>query len=169
MQPQRFDPQQILGVLHQHGVEFVVVGGVGAVLQGAPVNTFDLDIVYNTTLENIQRLLLALQDLSAIYRDPGGRRISPTPSHLAAGGHNLLLTNAGPLDVLGYIGTEDHPLRYNTLRENAIVLPFTEDKQVLVVDLATLIAVKEQANREKDRAILPLLRSVLDERNRPSE
>jgi hypothetical protein len=35
---------KILEALGQAGVEFVVVGGVSAVLQGAPVVTQDLDI-----------------------------------------------------------------------------------------------------------------------------
>jgi hypothetical protein len=35
----------ILRTLAAHKVDFIVVGGVCAVLQGAPVNTFDLDIV----------------------------------------------------------------------------------------------------------------------------
>jgi hypothetical protein len=35
-----------------HDVEFIVVGGVAAVLQGAPVVTFDLDILHRRTPEN---------------------------------------------------------------------------------------------------------------------
>jgi hypothetical protein len=33
-----------LRALREGGVEFAVVGGLAAVLNGAPVNTFDLDI-----------------------------------------------------------------------------------------------------------------------------
>jgi hypothetical protein len=33
-----------LRALREGGVEFAVVGGIAAVLNGAPVNTFDLDI-----------------------------------------------------------------------------------------------------------------------------
>lgn len=35
-----------LDVLARHRVDFVVVGGVAAVLNGAPISTFDLDIVH---------------------------------------------------------------------------------------------------------------------------
>ncbi len=35
----------ILGVLSRHDVEFIVVGGVAAVLEGAPVSTFDVGIM----------------------------------------------------------------------------------------------------------------------------
>ena len=38
----------VLRTLTDHGVEFIVVGGVAAVLRGAPINTFDLDVVYST-------------------------------------------------------------------------------------------------------------------------
>jgi hypothetical protein len=40
-------------------VDFIVVGGVAAVLRGAPVSTFDLDVVHSTAPENIGRLLAA--------------------------------------------------------------------------------------------------------------
>jgi hypothetical protein len=40
-----------------HQVNFVVVGGVCAVLHGAPVATFDLDVVHSQDSANIRRLL----------------------------------------------------------------------------------------------------------------
>lgn len=36
--------EKVLEALTQAGVEFIVVGGVSAVLQGAPVVTQDLDL-----------------------------------------------------------------------------------------------------------------------------
>ena len=42
--PVRF--RELLCALVEGGVHFIVVGGVAAVLEGAPVSTFDLDIVY---------------------------------------------------------------------------------------------------------------------------
>ena len=44
-------------------VEFVVVGGVSAVLQGVPIVTVDLDICYQRTPGNISRLVGALAPL----------------------------------------------------------------------------------------------------------
>jgi hypothetical protein len=35
---------EILKVLSRHKVDFIIVGGVCAVLHGAPVSTFDLDL-----------------------------------------------------------------------------------------------------------------------------
>ncbi len=51
-----------LDVLARHGVEFVVVGGVAAVLAGAPISTFDLDIVPARSPANLARLLSALTE-----------------------------------------------------------------------------------------------------------
>lgn len=48
--------QTILAALQRHGVEFVVVGGVAAVLHGAPVTTFDLDTLIRVSDENATRL-----------------------------------------------------------------------------------------------------------------
>jgi len=159
-----FDPRRILKSLVDHRVDFVVVGGVSAVLQGVPMTTQDLDIVYAPDAENIQRLLLALADLEAIYRDLGGRRIVPTTSHLAALGHNLFVTNAGAFDVLGYVGGTRTTRRYADLLPLTIQVEVPPGFAVFVLDLPTLIELKEEVNREKDRAVLPLLRSVLEAR-----
>jgi len=75
------------------------VGGMAAVLQGAPVHTIDLDIVHALSEPNVIRLELALTELRAIFRyDP--RRIVPDRSHLQSRGRKLLQTAAGPLDLL---------------------------------------------------------------------
>jgi len=42
----------ILSVLCRHQVDFVVVEGVAAVLEGAPVSTFDLDVMHRRTEDN---------------------------------------------------------------------------------------------------------------------
>lgn len=66
--PGGFPLAELLGVLVRHGMEFVVVGGVAAVLNGAPINTLDLDILHRRTPENVGRLLAALTELDATFR-----------------------------------------------------------------------------------------------------
>src|ERR1700689_863921 len=88
--------------LVRHQAEFLVVGGVAAVLQGAPVSTFDVDIVHSTSPENVARILSALEELDARYRFQPELR--PGADHLSPLGHQLLITRFGPLDVLGMIG-----------------------------------------------------------------
>jgi len=98
-QPPKF--REALEVLARHHVDFVVVGGVAAVLEGASISTFDLDIVHDRSPENVARLLSALVDLDARYRDLTGRVLRPEAHGLEGQGHHLLLTRCGPLDVLG--------------------------------------------------------------------
>ena len=47
---------ELLRHLVQAEIDFIIVGGVAAVLEGAPVSTFDLDIVYSTADDNVERL-----------------------------------------------------------------------------------------------------------------
>ena len=65
---------EILKVLKEYQVEFIVVGGVCAVLHGAPISTFDLDLVHSRAPNNIDRLMVALKTLNAHYRGRGHRK-----------------------------------------------------------------------------------------------
>ena len=151
--------RNILRKLVDHGVDFVVVGGVAAVVAGAPVNTFDVDVVHSRDPENIQRLLKALAELGAYYRQHQNR-ITPNESHLGSPGHQLLITEHGALDVLGTIGGG---LSYMDLVPLSAIRPMGPGLQVQVLNLETLIALKEQAGRDKDLAVLPILRATLAE------
>jgi len=144
-------------------VDFVVVGGVAAVLQGAPISTFDLDVVHSREEVNIRRLLTALESLEACFRLQPERRLRPDASHLSSPGHQLLLTRFGPLDLLGEIGRSR---TYPELVKRAVEMQVGEGVSVRVLDLETLIAVKEEAAAEKDLAALPVLRRTLEERSR---
>ena len=155
--------QKTLEILTDHEVEFIVVGGIAAVLQGAPIITFDLDIVHRRTPENVQRLLSALRVLEARYRgDP--RDLVPATSHLLGPGHNLLTTLHGSLDLLGTIGSG---WSYDDLIAQCITVELGEDR-IQTLELARLIEVKAEAGRAKDLAVLPTLRATLaeNEKNR---
>lgn len=148
----------ILRTLADRRVAFIVVGGVAAVLDGAPVNTFDIDIVHSRESENLDRLLAALQDLDACYRHKP--ELHPDESHLATAGHQLLLTRFGPLDVLGAIGKGRV---YDDLLPHSRPVEISPGLAVRVLDLETVIAVKEELGSEKDLATLPVLRRTLIE------
>lgn len=104
MPPQVADVGALLRALIEDEVEFVVVGGVSTVLNGALISTFDLDIVPDRSPDNIPRLMRALERLDAKYRDIAGRTLAPDAERVRGARHNLLLTRSGPLDVLGEIG-----------------------------------------------------------------
>jgi hypothetical protein len=152
----------LLRVLLCHGVEFFVVGGVAAQLEGAPILTLDLDILFDKAPENLDRLLAALRELKARYRDPAGWRIEPDLPKLETMQMHLLLTELGALDVLGVIGGG---LTYQDLLSRTVLYELGEQR-VRVLELGAVIETKEQANRDKDRAVLPVLRQTLAMKSR---
>jgi hypothetical protein len=62
------DLTSLIEVLLDEKVEFVLVGALAAVAQGAPVTTHDVDIVHARTPENLDRLMTALGKLGARCR-----------------------------------------------------------------------------------------------------
>ena len=147
--------REILTVLSRHGVEFVVVGGVAAVLNGAPFMTYDVDVVHRRTPENIDRLVNALNELGAKYRSHPD--LAPERSHLESAGHRLLKTTAGPLDVLGTI---EAGLDYEALLASSKPLSIGPEITVRVPTLDVLIRLKEGSSNPKDQLQLGLLRTV---------
>ena len=61
--------REILEVLNHHQVEYIVVGGVAAVIHGAPATTFDLDTLVRLNQANAERLAGALSQLDARFRE----------------------------------------------------------------------------------------------------
>lgn len=153
----------ILKTLHQHKVKFIIVGGVCAVLHGAPLATFDLDVVHSREPDNLTRLSAALEELDAHYRIPGRHEMKPSPSHLASEGHQLLMTRFGPLDLLGTIGKGRD---YDQLLQETVEMEVGPALKVRVSTLESLIKTKEETGQEKDRAALPVLRRVLEEKSK---
>ena len=153
----------LLSTLTAHKVDFIVIGGVCAVLHGAPVTTYDLDVVHSRDPENLNRLLAALRELDAVYREPLPRRIAPGISHVASPGHQLLTTRFGPIDLLG---TVNEGQGYEELLPTTVELQVEENLRVRLVDLETLIALKEEAGRDKDKMVLPVLRRTLEEKGK---
>lgn len=102
---------------------------------------------------NIHRLLPVLDALG----------VKPNASHLSSNGHLNLITRYGPLDLLGTIGPG---LGYQDLILHSVELHISEQLRIRVLDLETLIAIKEELGGEKDRAVLPILRRTLEEQRK---
>ncbi|MGH9416023.1 MAG: hypothetical protein ACRD01_05290 [Terriglobales bacterium] len=151
----------LLRALTDGEVAFLLVGGLSAVLQGAPVDTFDVDIVHRRDPANVERLLRVLDSLDAIYRAEPERQLLPTAGHLLSPGHQNLLTRLGPLDVLGAIGDNQD---YDNLLPSCDPMDLGPGLTVRVLRLDRYIAFKEALGGDKDRAVLPTLRQTLRER-----
>ena len=155
----------MLRVLIAHGVDFVVIGGVGARLRGAPILTQDLDVTPRVSPSNLSALAAALTELKARLRtadEPDGVPFPHNPNLLAAGNSWTLVTRLGDLDlVLEPAGTRG----YEDLKEDADEMKVAANPPLVVkvASLADIIRSKQAAGRAKDLAALPLLRQTLDE------
>jgi hypothetical protein len=148
----------LLGALLDASIEFVVVGGLSATLNGAPINTFDVDVVHRRTSENVDRLIPLLESLDAVYRIQPARRLRPVRSAPLSTGRQNLLTRYGPLDLLGEIGTG---LGYYELIPRSTEMLIAENVRARILNLETLIEVKEQrccpSSAERSRAKAKLI------------
>jgi hypothetical protein len=157
-----FDPLRALRVLDRHGVLYIVIGGFAGDLLGAPLNTNDLDICYQRTTPNMERLAAALVELGATLRAAGVEEDLPfilDGKTLAAGDSFTFDTEAGALDVLG---TPWGTAGFTDLSQRAHIVPIG-DMQILVVDIADLMRMKRASGRVKDRMHLEVLSALWDE------
>lgn len=148
------DFQSILAALVTGEVDFVLVGALSAVLQGAPLTTFDVDIVHDRSPENVSRLLATLKVLDARYRQRP--ELEPTAQHLEGAGHQLLMTKLGPLDVLGHI---EGGLEYRDLVAHSNLIRIA-DFEISALSPETYLELKRASDRLKDRAMVPLLEAL---------
>lgn len=155
-----FRPLRAMEVLREHGVRFVVIGGVAGSAHGSPSITGDLDICYQRTRPNLNRLAAALRTLNARLR--GVEEEVPFQMEaetIERGDHFTFATDAGDLDC---IGTPAGTQGFEDLDANAR----DADLDGLVVRIASLddlIRMKRAAGRAKDRAELEILGALRDE------
>jgi hypothetical protein len=151
----------LLAELAAAGAEFVVVGGLAAVAQGAPLTTLDLDIVHRRTPENVDRLVALLERYHARYRGrPGGLPLPIDKRALLGTGHSLFMTDLGPLDLLGAI---EEGLDYDQLLGRSRRADIASHA-VHVLDLAEIVRLKRESTHPKDQAMLPVLEETLRRR-----
>ena len=163
----RVDWLTITECFDRHGVEYLIVGGVGAQLHGATRPTSDFDSLPKTSGENLDRLGIALRELGAYLRVEGltDEEARALPVHidgatLARMDISTWRTDAGDLDVLTAIPTRDGGRsRYEDLLVRASSVDFG-GVPVRVAALEDIIASKEWADRPKDRAALEELRRL---------
>jgi hypothetical protein len=155
---QQFVKEMILR-LAEAEVEFVVVGGVSAVLQGAPIVTMDLDVCYRRTPENIARLAAALAPLKPRLRGlPPDLSFTFDERAIQLGTNFTLTISDESLDLLGEMSVIGGYEQIIAAARTVAV----EGRPVKVLSLAHLIATKAAANRPKDLAALPVLRATYE-------
>ena len=148
---------EVLEGLLAAGVDFILVGGLAAVIQGAPVATMDVDIVHSQSAGNAVKLLSFLKSVDAVYRRLDEKLIDPEEGELVGKGHGLLSTRLGPLDVSAVI---EGGRSYDNLLEHAVEIDF-RGHTLRVLDLKFLIELKRTSTDPKDKQRLPVLEETL--------
>ncbi|MEX0657996.1 MAG: hypothetical protein WD080_02585 [Egibacteraceae bacterium] len=153
--------QQLLQALNRYDVEYVLIGGLAAVLWGSPLRTDDADICPARGVDNLKRLASALGALHAriaLPDDPGGIAFPHDPEFLGRVEVWNLVTRYGSLDIaFSPSGTGG----YDDLKRAAAVIDIG-GLEVPVASLADIIRSKEAASRDKDHRALPVLRQLLE-------
>ncbi len=161
-----FDPAPALRVLIEHDVRFLLIGGLAARRLGSPSVTNDLDICYERTPENLQRLAAALTSMHARLRGVDDEVPFDLDARTLHNGDSFtFVTDHGWVDVLA---TPSGTSGYADLIAGATRLDFG-GYEVDVVALDDLIRMKRAAGRAKDRIEVEVLIALREERMRRDE
>jgi hypothetical protein len=146
--PAELRPRALLEHLSRHGVDYVVIGGIAAVLHGSERNTFDLDVCPARDAVNLDALGKALLDIGARLRGID-EDVAFTPDGRTLGAVDILTldTALGPLDL---VMRPPGAAPYDLLRRRAERME-TGTVAVLVASIEDLIAMKTSSDRSKDR------------------
>ena len=150
-------------LLSAGGVEFIVVGGIAATSHGSAHITYDLDIVYRRTPDNVDRLATTLAPIHPYLRGaPEGLPFRLDAGTITRGLNFTLQTSLGDLDLLGEVtggGT------YEQLAPETVTGTI-DGVDFLCVSLRRLIVLKRAAGRPKDLNMVAELEALLEEQER---
>src|SRR5216117_1235571 len=98
------DLGQIIPPLVRAKVDFILIGGMAAILHGSARVTFDVDLVYSRAHKNIERLAAALAVHGPTIRDARGDLPFPWDAKAIRSGLNLTRTSRrGDVDLFGAV------------------------------------------------------------------
>jgi predicted nucleotidyltransferase len=146
--PKAPDLRRLLGPLVNHGVNFVLIGGMAGIARGSSYPSYDLDIAYARDKANVKRLVAALEEIGVRLRGaPVDLPFQLDERTIENGANFAFVTPFGDLDVLADVAG---------IRRFEELLEGSEEKEffglsVRVASLDHLIAMKSAANRPKDR------------------
>lgn len=155
----RFQPRRVVDTLNQHGVRYVLIGGVAATLHGSPLRTGDTDVCPDARPDNLEKLAVALRALRARIRTEGvdgGLPFACDAAFLSRVALLNLETDAGDLDLSfvpsGTRGYDDLVVHVARFDLDGVVAP--------TAALLDIIRSKTAADRPKDQASLPVLEEL---------
>jgi predicted nucleotidyltransferase len=154
---------QILKVLLEAQVRFVLIGGLASQVHGSPSLTGDVDICFALDGENLRRLSDALTSMAAVRRGLDSAIHAPIDSRaLRAGDVFTLSTRYGDLDLLAHPNPR---FEFETLLRRSIAAEIF-GLEIRVAGLDDLMAMKRAAGRPKDLIELEILGALREELDR---
>jgi hypothetical protein len=155
------DFPELLRVLHEHGVRFLIVGGAAATAHGSARLTQDLDLVYDRSRDNLERIVRALGPHEPYLRGaPPGLPFVLDVETLQRGLNFTLTSKLGDVDLLGEIVGGGG---YTDLEAHCVPMELF-GVRCLVLGLDKLIEVKRAAGRPKDLEALAELVAIRESR-----
>jgi hypothetical protein len=157
------DSRRIIGILNEGQVEFVVISGVAMVAHGSARATFDLDICYGRSKENIEKVSRTLGAFHPRLRGaPQDLPFRFDAETIAARLNFTLTTDLGDLDLLGEVsglGFFDAVVKTSEVRDVSGIA-------CRILSLPGLIRAKRAAGRKRDLEAVEELEGLLDLKKR---
>ena len=160
-----FDPEALLGALVDGGVDFVVIGGIAAILRGDIAGTEDTDTTVRRSQANFTALVKVLRAIDARLlvalndHEVGTVNVPVTAETFAPLTCARFLTKHGILDV---VLRPDGVPEFEQWASGATPVTLSNGVEVQVASLDDVIASKTAANRPKDQYALARLRALRD-------
>jgi hypothetical protein len=142
------DAERILRALAEHGVEYVLIGGLAVQTHGHVRTTNDADLIPAPTPANLERLAATLRSLGARVLNPGEEETAIDAKMLPKATIWQFATRDGGIDVMHEV-PGGRP--YGELRDRALHVQLGEI-DIPVVDLDDLIQMKLARGRPVDLA-----------------
>ena len=151
--------RELLRLLVEAKLDFVVVGGLAATIHGVAEPTRDLDVCISPTPDTWTKVADFIRPLHPRYAlTPDKRPIEATAAALSSFNNLYVLTDLGRVDFLGEVpplGTLD------AVAKNAVEVE-VDALKLRVISIDDLITVKEHVRRPKDLEHSAELRAIRD-------
>jgi predicted nucleotidyltransferase len=146
--------ESLTRILHEVGLEAILIGNAAAALQAAPVTTIDFDFLFRKTPRNMQKLKALARALKGVIL---------RPYYPSSDLFRLVRDDDGlQVDFM----TAIHGVKsFSGLRARSHAVVFG-GHTLWVADLEDVLRSKRAAGRPRDKAVLDILEKALDERSR---
>lgn len=148
----------LLQVLLENKIDFVLIGGFAGVVHGSTQVTRDLDICALITPSQVEKLRVALRDLHPKHRmNPNFKPSFLTEPKDIENLRNIYLeTDLGVLDIISEVTEVGN---FDLVKGNSVEIELFGYK-CRVISIDALIRAKEKMGRPKDRLVVAELKAL---------